>query len=120
VIDKVSLIVIEVTKFILVSLNPPSMGFWRSLLCFPKKESTKPAQAVPKPQPVDEDDDDSVYRSPICAQYNTLGLKETGYIDEPKLRAALSEMFKMYGPLDFGIKVRLHRLAPGSLLTDRD
>lgn len=73
------------------------MGFWRLFSCFGKIDSVVPGKL--------DDDDDDVVRSRACTQYNTLGLKGTGYIDREGLHNALTTIFATHGSLNFGITV---------------
>jgi hypothetical protein len=77
------------------------MGFWRLFPCFGGK-----CDPVPPFRPLDED---AAYagQSPACTEYNILGLREAGYIDDREgLHNVLTTIFsEEHGSLDFGITV---------------
>ncbi|KAK7906216.1 hypothetical protein LTR67_000942 [Exophiala xenobiotica] len=55
--------------------------------------------------------DEGSPRSPVCTNFNHLTPKQTGYIDRPELVAALEDIFKSHGKLEFGIITRSERWA---------
>jgi hypothetical protein len=68
--------------------------------------STVAVPTTPPKQMINEFEwDEESPRSPICTKFNHLTPKQTGYIDRPDLVAALEDIFKSHGKLEFGIIV---------------
>lgn len=81
------------------------MCFWSRW--FSPKAGSPVAKSSPDPraQHTKHDDENDSTHSEQCSVYNALSLQETGYIDQATLQAALKEIFRREGPLDFGIMV---------------
>ncbi len=74
------------------------MGLSRLFCCFAANDQSVPQRIL-------DGDQEDVKHSHACTVFNSLGLKETGYIDERRLNNALTNMFAAHGILDFGITV---------------
>lgn len=73
------------------------------------RKAAKSIVAVPTTPPkqviMELEWDEESPHSPICTKFNHLTPKQTGYIDRPDLLAALEDIFKSHGRLEFGIIV---------------
>ena len=88
------------------------MGLWSWLFESPSKIQVSSVQTPTRPGRKREDNSSNeIPRSPVCKVKSRLGDKESGYLDQTKLRNALNDLFRQHGQLEFGLHVGWKRPA---------